>query len=157
MCGASWKTAMCGHRKRLCQTGQSRAISGNKLICLDGLEEEVWGRGFNDYYKWSTSLLLIFIGPFTILMVLDLWSFWNVCSSHYFFPLFEAVYLLQVASWALLIVPQRHLCEKADASSFLFRLATEPPAYNKWLFVVVSCCLQSSCCSCGESLELIEF
>lgn len=143
MCAASWKTAMCGQRKRLCRTGQSWAVSGNKLICLDGLEEEVWGRGFNDFYNW---LLLIFIGPFTISMALELWSFWNVqySSSHYLFLLFEAVYLLQVASWGLLIVPQRHLCEKADASSFLFRLAAESPAYNKctkndclWLFHAV--------------------
>lgn len=97
--------------------------------------------------------------PFAILMVLELWSFWNMqySSSHYFCLLFESMYLLLVASWGLLTVPQRHLGEKADASSFLFRLAVEAPAYNKWLLVVVPCYFPSSCCSCDESFRLYPF
>lgn len=121
MCAPSGMITVC--RYRLCQ----------KAVCFNGLEGEFGGKGFCDFLLAKYFTAACFNISFANLMLLKLWFFWNVqCSpSCYLFLLFEAAYLVLVASWGLLIVPQRHLGEKADACSFLLRLAVEGLA-QKW-------------------------
>lgn len=113
------------------------------MICLDGLEGEVGGKEFCDYFFLLEKYLTCLFSR--SLHSVDAVGAVIFSGMHNIFPpticLFEAAYLVLVVSWGLLIVPQRHLGEKADASSFLLRRAVEAPAQR--------CAANDCACSCS--------